>query len=182
MDLSRFWTPHGPITERAEVPRGMSGKPSWVLDPSRPPGGTKSTFGAQPLSTRSSVQTYSFGTSQRFSSGVKMFISEAHSRHQLGQAPGPGTYKDYNAATGPQASSVYEQHLGAKFGKASRFGELCLAAAVPVSTLSPTPPSRPNPIRVQGAHHEGSRDPRTRLVCHLSVALVGTFLLFHSAE
>ena len=98
-----------------------SGKPSWVVGPSSGRTATKSTLGVQAYSQRQSAPAYQFGTSQR-SHSQKMYISEAHSRHQLPKTPGPGKYSPQAESLGKHWDSTMEDAARYGFGTASRFG------------------------------------------------------------
>ena len=102
-----------------------TGKPSWVVGPSSGRTATKSTLGVQPYSQRQSAPSYQFGTSQR-SHSQKMYISEAHSRHQLPKTPGPGKYTPQSESLGKHSDSTMEDAARYGFGTASRFGALLM--------------------------------------------------------
>ena len=84
--------------------------------------GTRSTFGAQPLSRRRTSPQYGFGSSSR-EDQEKVFITQEHAELNTGgpaRSPGPATYL-MRAAVGPQVNGQLKSAPLWGFGTAERF-------------------------------------------------------------
>ncbi|GAQ86871.1 hypothetical protein KFL_003170100 [Klebsormidium nitens] len=81
----------------------------------------KSTFGAQPVSTRVNAPTFVFGSSDR-AAAAKVFIDSDHSKTSVG-LNSPGPVYEVKSSLGRQLESNKESPTYVSFGSAKRFGK-----------------------------------------------------------
>eukprot|EP00899_Mesostigma_viride_P018313 jgi/Mesvir1/26483/Mv16152-RA.1 len=79
----------------------------------------RSTFGAQPLSTKETMPAFGFGSSSR-SSAEKQYITSEHAKSGYGMNS-PGPVYDRPSSIGPQKTSNEENAPEFSFGSSSRF-------------------------------------------------------------
>ena len=113
---------------------------------------TKSMFGDQALSSRSSAPKFSFGAASRDQAG-KVFLSKEHAKLATDQiaSPGPSAYT-LQAAVGRQHDGAKASAPNWVFGTADRF-------------MGNTKPSQQNPGKLSATPHRRSRRGAAPLRC-----------------
>jgi len=109
--------------------------------------GTRSTFGAQPLSRRKTSPQFGFGSSTR-EDQEKVFISQDHAELNAGgvpRSPGPATYV-MRAAVGPQVNGQLKSSPLWGFGSDERFRGLKGANNPGPGTYALNPSIGPQPV------------------------------------
>ena len=125
-------------------------------DASRHIGGTKSTFGPQPMSTRTSPAIYGFGSSTR-EDREKVFVSHEHAALACDSSRSPGPIYNHLPAIGPQPTGTFSSAPTWVFGSSEQ-----RPSAENKSLLENPAPGKYDMERSIGVQHESKKETQPR--------------------
>ena len=125
-------------------------------DASRHIGGTKSTFGPQPMSTRTSPAIYGYGSSTR-EDREKVFVSHEHAALACDSSRSPGPIYNHLPAIGPQPTGTFSSAPTWVFGSSEQ-----RPSAENKSLLENPAPGKYDMERSIGVQHESKKETQPR--------------------